>query len=196
MLEARAELGNGAEVFDALGEALRLAEHELQSPEEALEIAGWGLERAVALGGDIPGWLGHVERIGASASSQWRAVFLADALGAHAVDTPELFELACAAGSALATAGDLPRAIETFRRALVFAPSSRDCFGAWTIFCRSRARRSSGSGCTTARQPTSATSAAPRAAARHGHAAGRELADPQAATATWRVAWRRIPKTS
>jgi golgin subfamily B member 1 len=126
VLEARAELGAGPEIFVALGEALTIAESKLESPDKALEIAGWALEQAVALGGDISGWLGHVERIGAAGASQWRAVFLADALANRAVDTPELFELACAAGAALSVAGDLPRAIDTYRRALVFAPSSRE----------------------------------------------------------------------
>lgn len=126
VLETRAELGSGPEIFDALGEALSIAESKLESPDKALEIAGWALEQAVALGGDVAGWLAHVERIGAAGASQWRAVFLADALANRNVDTPELFELACAAGAALTLAGDLPRAIETYRRALVFAPSSRE----------------------------------------------------------------------
>src|SRR6185369_9909275 len=76
--------------------------------------------------GDIPGWLAHVERLSTDGNRQWRAIFLADALGTHAVDTPELFELARLAGAALADAGDLPRAVEIYRRALVYAPSSRE----------------------------------------------------------------------
>jgi tetratricopeptide (TPR) repeat protein len=195
VLEARAELGAGPEVFDALGEALRLAENELQSPEEALEIAGWGLERAVALGGDIPGWLGHVERIGATGSSQWRAVFLADALGAHAVDTPELFELACAAGAALASAGDLPRAIETYRRALVFAPSSRDLLRRVDELLAQKGAPEQrlglyNSALTDERDPTR------RRELLHAMATlqGRELADVQAAIATWRAAIEEDPK--
>ncbi|HWP08975.1 MAG TPA: tetratricopeptide repeat protein, partial [Polyangiaceae bacterium] len=126
VLEARAELGEPAAVLAALSEALEIAEKQLQSPEQALELAGEGLERAVSLGGDVPAWLAHVERLSTDNNRQWRAIFLADALGDHAVDTPELFELARLAGSALADAGELPRAIEIYRRALVYAPSSRE----------------------------------------------------------------------
>jgi tetratricopeptide (TPR) repeat protein len=125
VLEVRAELGTDEQTFAALSEALALAEGTLESPDQALEIAGWGLERAVALSGDIPRWLADVERLG-SGSSAWRAVYLADALADRAVDTPELFELARTAGAALSVAGDLPRAIEIYRRALVYAPSSRE----------------------------------------------------------------------
>jgi tetratricopeptide (TPR) repeat protein len=126
VLEARAELGPPETVLHALREALEIAESKLESVDQALEIAGWGLERAVALGGDIATWLGHVERLSSHGNGQWRAIFLADALGPRAVDTPELFELARLAGAALADAGDLPRAIEFYRRALAYAPSSRE----------------------------------------------------------------------
>src|SRR6185503_4008292 len=50
VLEARAELATGDQVFIALREALGLAENVLKSPERALELAGWGLERAVTTG--------------------------------------------------------------------------------------------------------------------------------------------------
>jgi len=126
VLEARAELGAPEAALAALREALDIAEHRLDNTDQALELAGWGLERAVALGGDIATWLAHVERLSAHGSGQWRAIFLADALGSRAVDTPELFELARLAGAALADAGDLPRAIDCYRRALAYAPSSRE----------------------------------------------------------------------
>jgi tetratricopeptide (TPR) repeat protein len=126
VLEARAELGSAEAALSALAEALDIAENKLGSVDQALELAGWGLERAVALGGDVQGWLAHVERLSGAGNGQWRAIFLADALGARAVDTPELFELARLAGAALADAGDLPRAIELYRRALAYAPSSRE----------------------------------------------------------------------
>jgi tetratricopeptide (TPR) repeat protein len=126
VLEARAELGPAETVLPALSEALDIAENRLGSTDQALELAGWGLERAVALGGDVATWLGHVERLSAHGNGQWRAIFLADALAQRAVDTPELFELARLAGAALADAGDLPRAIEVYRRALAYAPSSRE----------------------------------------------------------------------
>jgi tetratricopeptide (TPR) repeat protein len=125
VLEARAELGAGDAVFVALREALSLAEVVLQSPEQALELAGWGLERSVTMGTRVAEWHAEVDRLGAT-SGQWRAIFLADALGERAIDTPELFELAQAAGAALSASGDLSRAVEIYRRALAYAPSSRE----------------------------------------------------------------------
>ena len=58
----------------ALREALSLAERVLESPEQALELAGWGLERAVTMGSRVAEWHAEVDRLGAT-SGQWRAVF-------------------------------------------------------------------------------------------------------------------------
>ncbi|HEY3499126.1 MAG TPA: tetratricopeptide repeat protein, partial [Polyangiaceae bacterium] len=195
VLEARAEVGAGPEIFEALGEALAIAESKLESPDKALELAGWGLEQAVALGGDVPGWLAHVERIGAGGASQWRAVFLADALAQRNVDTPELFELACAAGAALAQAGDLPRAIETYRRALVFAPSSRELVSKVDELLAQQGAPEQRLGLYVSALGEE-TEPARRRELLHAIATlqGRELGDQEAAIATWRTAITADPK--
>ncbi len=194
VLEVRAELGSPEETFARLEEALTLAQNPLENQDQALEIAGWGLERAVALNGDVRRWLGEVERLG-SGASQWRAVFLADALADRTVDTPELFDLARAAGAGLAQAGDLPRAIEVYRRALVYAPSSRELLNRVDELLAQQGAPEQRLGLYLSalveeREP------ARRRELLHAMATlqGRELADPSGALATYRMAIGEDPR--
>jgi len=194
ILEVRAELGSSDQTFAALEEALEIADKTLGSPDQALEIAGEGLERAVALGGDVPRWLAEVERLGAG-SSQWRAVYLADALADRVVDTPELFDLARAAGSALAAAEDLPRAIEVYRRALVYAPSSRELINRVDELLAQQGAPEQRLGLYMSAL-VDETEPARRRELLHSMAIlqGRELGDQAAALATWRAAVAEDPR--
>ncbi len=129
VLELRAELdAEAARGLGALGEALSLAEHRIGDRERALEIAGRGLKQAIAMERPaVQGWLAHVQRLATAAgNSVRRAALLDEALGARDVDSPELLEVARAAGEALAAAGDVPRAVEIYRRALAHSPGSRE----------------------------------------------------------------------
>jgi len=194
VLEVRAELGSSDQTFAALEEALEIADKTLGSPDQALEIAGEGLERAVALGGDVARWLAEVERLGAG-SSQWRAVYLADALADRVVDTPELFDLARAAGSALAAAEDLPRAIEVYRRALVYAPSSRELLNRVDELLAQQCAPEQRLGLYLSAL-IEETDPVRRRELLHAMATlqGRELGDQAAALATWRTAVAEDPR--
>jgi tetratricopeptide (TPR) repeat protein len=127
VLVTRAELAEGGGSFAALAEAMQLSERELGNREQALEIAGRALERAAATGdgAELARWLGEVERLGEDGAPR-RAALLEAALGGRSVSTPELFELSRAAGAALASAGELSRAVDVYRKALAYAPSSRE----------------------------------------------------------------------
>ncbi len=129
VLELRAELdAEAARGLGALAEALTLAEQRLGDRERALEIAGRGLKQAIVVDpAAVQSWLAHLQRLASAAgNSVRRAALLDEALGTRAVDSPELFEVARAAGEALAASGDVPRAVEMYRRALVHSPGSRE----------------------------------------------------------------------
>ncbi|MFZ5897456.1 MAG: tetratricopeptide repeat protein [Myxococcota bacterium] len=126
VLEARADAGpDVGSRLQAAERAVALAE-TLRDPERALEIAARALADSVASAPEaIDSWLMQVQRLGAS-SHERRARLLFNALGGRSVDSRSLFDLARATGDAAQAAGDLPHAIEVYRQALSFDPSSRE----------------------------------------------------------------------
>lgn len=131
VLEVRAELSpNADQKLALLREAASLSALALGDPERALELAGTGLgialrERREQLGE----WLGLAQTVAEHGGAAHRAAVLNAALGNAAVDSVEVFELAKATGEAFAAAGDLERAVDLLRRALVFDPGSRELMG-------------------------------------------------------------------
>lgn len=129
VLEARADVtSDPAQRLYLLGEASELAAQALRDPVRALELAGRALAEAVAtLPEHIHGWLERVQQLSAAAGDPVRRVrLLSAALGDRAVDSPALLELARATGDALAAAGEITAAMDAFRRALAFDPTSRE----------------------------------------------------------------------
>jgi tetratricopeptide (TPR) repeat protein len=126
VLDARADgAGDVTARLDAARRAVELAE-ALRDAERALEIAARALADAVReASAEVDEWLGLVSRLGAN-NHERRARLLFAALGGRSVDSRSLFELARAAGDAANAAGDLPHAIEVYRQALAFDPSSRE----------------------------------------------------------------------
>jgi tetratricopeptide (TPR) repeat protein len=127
VLETRGELsGDAQQRLAALTEAVAIAQTELQDVPLAIRLGGQALAHAVAYQRtELPHWLGRVQELGATgADPTTRGQILAEALGAHEVDSQQMLALACAAGEALVLAGDLDRAIAAYRRALAFVPSS------------------------------------------------------------------------
>jgi len=128
VLEVRAELAQDLDLkLQLLTEASQLSASALDDPERALELAGTGLgislrERREEL--DM--WLALTLGVADQGSAAHRAAVLNAALGDAIVDSAAVFELAKATGEAFAAAGDLERAVELFRRALVFDPASRE----------------------------------------------------------------------
>ncbi|MEP7050115.1 MAG: tetratricopeptide repeat protein [Pseudomonadota bacterium] len=129
VLETRAEFSTDvSQSLRALDEATTISETSLNDATRALEFAG----RALALAAphepaQIVDRLAVVNRLAsASGDSGRRAELLCAALGAGPLDSPGRLELAKATGEALAAAGDIPRAVETFRRALAQDSSSHE----------------------------------------------------------------------
>lgn len=126
VLEARAE--GEPEVsarLEAAEQAVKLATSALREPERALEIAARALGDAIAqVPSAIERWLIEVQRLG-GASPERRARLLLSVIGGRVIDSRELFAVAQAAGDAARAAGDLPNAIDIYRHALAFDPSSR-----------------------------------------------------------------------
>lgn len=129
VLEVRSELSEDTGLrLRALQEAIELASGPLSDPARALELASRGLA-AVARGdrAGLAGWLGRVQSLAEQAGKPAeRAQVLVEALGDLSVDSPELLELARATGEALVAAGEVGRAVEVYRRALAYEPSSPD----------------------------------------------------------------------
>jgi len=129
VLETRAELSSDPQLrCNALDEASWLSETVLKDASKALDSAGRALVLAVDYApSQIGERLAKVRRLAAiSGDSARSAELLRAALGDRPLDTPALLALATATGDALATAGDIPHAIETYRRALARDPSSRE----------------------------------------------------------------------
>ncbi|RYZ07978.1 MAG: tetratricopeptide repeat protein [Myxococcales bacterium] len=128
VLEVRAELSPHTEQkLGFLREASLLSASALEDPERALELAGAGLGLALReRRDDLSEWLSLALGVGDQGSAPHRAAVLNAALGDAAVDSAAVFELAKATGEAYAAAGDLERAVELLRRALVFDPGSRE----------------------------------------------------------------------
>src|SRR6478736_3287026 len=129
VLETRAELSADPQVrCNALDEASWLSETVLKDASKALESAGRALGLAVDHAtSQIGERLAKVRRLAAvSGDSARSAELLRGALADRALDTPALLALATATGDALANAGDIPHAIEIYRRALARDPSSRE----------------------------------------------------------------------
>lgn len=113
--------------FEALYEALTLAQSDLGDPDRALDLAGQGLNLAVENEQGIHAWLERVMRLAELVgSAQAKAQVLSAALGSRPVRSEELFELCRLTGEALANASELDAAVEVYRRALEFDPASRD----------------------------------------------------------------------
>lgn len=128
VLEVRAELSTDIEQkLNLLTEASQLSASALDDPERALELAGTGLGIALReRREELDMWLALTLGVADQGSAAHRAAVLNAALGGAAVDSAAVFELAKATGEAFAAAGDLERAVELFRRALVFDPGSRE----------------------------------------------------------------------
>ncbi|MES1183500.1 MAG: tetratricopeptide repeat protein [Myxococcales bacterium] len=128
VLEVRAELSQDIDQkLSLLTEASQLSASALDDPERALELAGTGLGIALReRREELDMWLALTLGVADQGSAAHRAAVLNAALGSAAVDSAAVFELAKATGEAFASAGDLERAVELFRRALVFDPGSRE----------------------------------------------------------------------
>ena len=129
VLETRAELSADPQArCNALDEASWLSETVLKDASRALDSAGRALGIAVDYAASqIEERLARVRKLAAiSGDSARSAELLSAALGERSLDTPALLALATATGDALASAGDIPHAIETYRRALSRDPSSRE----------------------------------------------------------------------
>src|SRR5436190_10875467 len=128
VLEVRAELSQDTETkLQLLTEASQLSASALDDPERALELAGTGLGIALhERREELDMWLALTLGVADQGSAAHRAAVLNAALGPAVVDSAGVFELAKATGEAFAAAGDLERAVELFRRALVFDPGSRE----------------------------------------------------------------------
>ncbi|HEV8247285.1 MAG TPA: tetratricopeptide repeat protein, partial [Polyangiaceae bacterium] len=200
VLELRAELDHEASRgLGALSEALTIAEQHLDDRERALAIAGRGLKQAVLSDPpQIASWLANVQRLASAAGNPVRrAALLDEALGAHAVDSPEVFELARATGEALAAAGDVPRAVEMYRRALGFAPGSREVLSRIDeLLAQQGAPEERLALYRSALEQESDSTR--RRELLHAIAAlqWRELRDQKGAVATWRLAVQEDPKDS
>jgi len=129
VLETRAECASEPKGrLGALDEAASLSETSLKDADRALELAGRALVLAVdAAAEQVPARLEVVNRLSALSGDRARhAALLGQALGDRAIDSPALLELAKATGEALARAGDIPHAVDVYRRALAYDTSSRD----------------------------------------------------------------------
>ena len=108
----------------ALEEAARVAEDV--SRDKVVEIVARGLAEAVEHGEPIHEWLVRFEETSLDADANRRAALLSKALGERAVASEEILGLAVLVGDTRYAAGDVAGALEAFRRALAFEPSSTD----------------------------------------------------------------------
>jgi golgin subfamily B member 1 len=126
VLEARSELSpDEPDKLRAREEAIEVAA-QVGDPARALELAARRLSDVARQdAAQIPRWLARVEQLASQTGKPAAlAEILLSALGELPIASRELLELARAAGEALVPAGEPVRAIEAFRRALSFEPSS------------------------------------------------------------------------
>jgi tetratricopeptide (TPR) repeat protein len=129
VLEARAEAATDpAQRHSALLEAFDIAEGSLADPRRALDISARGLELAArSRRADLPAWLERFRRAALrGADPARRAELLLSITADLPIDDAATAELGREAADALASTGDLARALETFRRLLAFEPSSAE----------------------------------------------------------------------
>ncbi|MGH7328194.1 MAG: hypothetical protein ACREJX_07575, partial [Polyangiaceae bacterium] len=130
VLEVKASLSFATdERLAALDEAARVAEASEQHRTHALEFAGRGLAEATASMEPLESWIELVQVLSHDGEVQRRATIFEKALGDRQVDSQALFLLARHTGDAHAAAGDVQAALEVYRRALAFDPSSNDLLG-------------------------------------------------------------------
>ena len=129
VLEARAESAPDPALKQrSLEEAFDIAEGALGDPRRALVLSARGLElSARSRRPDLPGWLERFRRASLKgADPARRAELLLSVVADLPIDDAATAELGREAADALATTGDLARALETFRRLLAFDPSSAE----------------------------------------------------------------------
>ena len=125
VLDIRATSAPEVEVrLAALEEAARVAEEVSQ--DKVIELVARGLAEAVEHAQPIADWLTRFEEVALEADPKRRAALLAKALGERAVDSDELLGLATLVGETRYAAGDVAGALESFRRALAYEPTSQD----------------------------------------------------------------------
>jgi golgin subfamily B member 1 len=117
---------SSAERLGALDEAARVAESSPPHQASALDFAGRGLAEATSSAQPIESWIERVLSLSKEGEAKRRAAIFSKALGEKAVDSQSLLHLAGHTGDALAAVGDVQAAIEVFRRALAYDPSSSD----------------------------------------------------------------------
>jgi tetratricopeptide (TPR) repeat protein len=121
-----AKLTDAAGRLEALDLAIAACEADPQYQSRALDLAGRVLTERVAAGLALDDALDTFLRIGETADPRRRGSLLSRAVEGVAIDSPDRFRLAVKAGDELAVGGDVPAAIEIYRRALPFDPTASD----------------------------------------------------------------------
>jgi tetratricopeptide (TPR) repeat protein len=125
-------------VLDLVATLSESAEERVTAIEEALGMPGaldgartaeWiarGLREAVLARGDIEGWIDRLMAALGPSESKKRASILSKALGDLAVDSPALSLLATRAAEAHVASREIGAALQLYRRALVYDPTSAE----------------------------------------------------------------------
>ncbi|HEX9619836.1 MAG TPA: tetratricopeptide repeat protein, partial [Polyangiaceae bacterium] len=114
-----------AERLAALREGADLCAGPVRDFEQGLRLSAMGISLSLeAAPEQLEAWLDRFQTLGEqSGQTELRAKLLEETLGERAVDSKSIFELARATGEALASAGQVDRALEVLRRAVVFDPA-------------------------------------------------------------------------
>jgi tetratricopeptide (TPR) repeat protein len=121
----------------ALEGAVSLAEHLPAERGRVLGLVRTALAQALEESRPVAPWLGALDRLApGEGGAGARADVLALALGDRAVSTNELLAVAQALGDSALLAGDRSRALEAYKRALDFAPSSPELMAAVDLLLR------------------------------------------------------------
>lgn len=128
VLETLAELSDQpSEALAALEEAHQTAGELLRDPRRCLEISGRALNLLVSRKSGFGVWLERLRSAAEESGDASRAAAsLSTALGDGPIDSADLAALAREAAEASVRAGDVQRAVETYRRVLSFDPSSHE----------------------------------------------------------------------